>query len=53
MGKLAQGLACKEGEREVEIDSEKQLRGLPIQSSGGDPMEADSSEDITPQACQG
>lgn len=32
---LAQSLECKEGKEEVEIDFERQLRGLPTQRSGG------------------
>lgn len=35
MENLAQGLGCKEGKGEVDIDFERQGGGLPTQSSGG------------------
>lgn len=48
MGNWAQGLGCKEGKGEVEIDFERQLRGLPAQSSGGNLKELTLLSEITP-----
>ena len=43
MGNLTQGLGWKEGKREVEIDFQRQPRGLPIPNWGGNLQEASSS----------